>query len=292
MKRFIIISIIILTPILLAALYFLLLNHRPGKPGPLPVHTEQEVRIGALNIAWLGFNRDAATTASVLAESAVSNNLDVILLQEYREHWQFDEKAFAAVFKKNYKYISIEGECACISKYPIASHKRVKFEDLSDSFSDILITLPGKRNVEIFAVHLMTTGVNNFIDGMIPPEVAGLGALKTFLGNSDIRKNQALSLARRAERTLNPLIIAGDFNSVPYSAPYRKMTSVSLKDSFLEAGHGSGSTYRSLGDILRIDYIFHNGDLECIDSRIIDDEISDHKMMVSSFVFAEEGSAE
>ena len=292
MKRFLIISIIILTPFLLAALYFMMLNNRPGKPGPVPAHTEQELRIGALNIAWLGFNSDAVTTASVLAESAVLNSLDVILLQEYKEHWQFDEKAFAAIFKKNYKYVSIEGECACISRYPIASHKRVKYEDLSDSFSDIVITLPDKRSVEIFAVHLMSTGVNNFIDGMVPPDVAGMGAIGTFLGNSDIRKNQAVSLARRVERTLNPLIIAGDFNCVPYAAPYRKITSASLKDSFLEAGHGAGSTYRELGDLVRIDCIFHSEDFVCIDSRIIDDQISDHKMMVSSFVFAEEGSEE
>lgn len=288
MKRIIIISAIILTPIALVVLYLLLLNSRPGKPGPLPEHTEQELRVGALNIAWLGFNKDARTTASVLAESAVENALDVILLQEYREHWQFDEKEFAAVFKKDYKYVSIEGECACISKYPITSHKRVKFEDFSDSFSDILISVPGKRTVEIFAVHLMSTGLNNFTDGRIPEDVAGVGAIGTFLGNSDIRNNQAVSLSRRVERTLNPLIIAGDFNCVPYGTPYRKMTSVSMKDSFLEVGHGPGATYRRMGNLFRIDYIFHNSDLECIDSRIIDDEISDHKMVVSSFVFSTE----
>ena len=37
---------------------------------------------------------------------------------------------------------------------------------------------------------------------------------------------------------------------------------------------------------MRIDYIFYSDDFVCIDSRIIDDYISDHKMVVSSFLMA------
>lgn len=289
MKRLIAISVIILIPLALATMYFKLLNSRPGTPGPVPEHKEQELRIGALNICHLGFNSDASVSAGVLLESALENGIDVLLLQEYKSHWKFDEKDFKALFrKKGYKHVSIEGECACISRYPVSSHKRVKFEDLSDSFSDILITLPGKKTVEIFAVHLITTGLNKFMDGSVPEEVAGIGAFSTFMSNGKIRKSQAVSLARRIERTLNPLIVAGDFNCVPWSAPYRQLTSVQMKDSFFEMGQGSGSTYRGIGDMLRIDYIFHGSEFECTDSRIIDDEISDHKMVVSTFVLSDE----
>ncbi|MGN1211500.1 MAG: endonuclease/exonuclease/phosphatase family protein [Candidatus Cryptobacteroides sp.] len=289
MKRFIVITVIILIPLALATMYFKLLNSRPGTPGPVPEHKEQELRIGALNICHLGFNSDASVSAGVLADSAQENEIDVILLQEYKSHWKFDEKDFKSLFrKKGYKHVSIEGECACISKFPISSHKRVKFEDLSDTFSNILVTLPGKRTVEIFAVHLMTTGLNNFTDGSVPQEVAGVGSVSTFLSNGKIRKNQAVSLARRIERTLNPLIVAGDFNCVPWSAPYRQLTSAQMKDSFFEMGQGSGSTYRGIGDILRIDYIFYGSEFECTDSRVIDNEISDHKMVMSTFVLSDE----
>ena len=111
----------------------------------------------------------------------------------------------------------------------------------------------------------------------------GLGMALTFIQNGDIRKNQAISLARCTGTVNRPLIIAGDFNCLPWAAPYRQMHSAGLKDSFHEVGHGSGSTYRNLGNFARIDYIFYNDDLVCTDSRIVDDLISDHKMMVSTF---------
>ncbi|MGN1046109.1 MAG: endonuclease/exonuclease/phosphatase family protein [Candidatus Cryptobacteroides sp.] len=279
---------IVVVPVLLLTMYFFLLNNRPGKPGPLPERIKGELRIGTLNVCWMAFNKDASVTADVIAASAQQNDLDILLLQEYKPHWNFDEKAFRAVFRGRYKYVSIEDECVCISRYPLKSHKRVRFEDMSDNFSDIVVSLPGGKEVEIFCVHLITTGINNFMSEDIPLDVAEIGAAGTFLGNSAIRKNQAVSLAHRVEKVARELIVAGDFNCVPGMAPYRQMLSASLKDSFLSAGKGKGSTYRGFGDLFRIDYIFYGPGLECLDSRVVDDGTSDHKMVVGSFVFAGE----
>lgn len=291
MKRTIILLLIVLIPLALAVSYVFVLNNRPGKPEPMPLHENEDIRIGALNINWLSFNNNASVTADVLLRSARENELDVLLLQEYKSHWQLDEKAFSKLFKGEYKYVSIQGECACISRFPIKEHKRTKFEDLSDSFSDIVLTLPGNRSVEIMAVHLMTTGISGFASSGAPDTAMGLGMVLTFIQNGDIRKNQAISLAHRAATVNRPLIIAGDFNCLPWAAPYREIHSAGLKDSFHDLGHGSGSTYRNLGNFARIDYMFYNDDFICTDSRIIDDLISDHKMVVSTFrmVQKEEG---
>ncbi|MGM9785455.1 MAG: endonuclease/exonuclease/phosphatase family protein [Candidatus Cryptobacteroides sp.] len=291
MKR-LLITLLILTPFVLAALYVFLLNNRPGESGTVPARQEQELRVGALNINWLGFNGNASMTTETLVASARANDLDIILLQEYKEHWDLDEKAFKAFFKKDYKHVSIEGECACISRYPITSHKRVKFDDFSDNFSDIKVKLPGGQVVEIFAVHLITTGINNFAGANAPQAMAGMEATYTFFGNGNIRKNQAVSLANRIRNVECPLIVAGDFNCVPASAPYRELISASMKDSFFEAGHGKGATYRGLGDFFRIDYIFYGSGLECTDCRIVDDGISDHRMVMASFVPGVEDEAE
>ncbi|MGN1221114.1 MAG: endonuclease/exonuclease/phosphatase family protein [Candidatus Cryptobacteroides sp.] len=291
MKRTIIILLIVLIPLALAVSYVFVLNNRPGKPEPMLQHEKEDIRIGALNINFLSFNNNASLTADVLLRSAMENELDVLLLQEYKSHWQLDEKAFSKLFKGEYKYVSIQGECACISRFPVKEHKRMKFDDLSDSFSDIVLTLPGDRNVEIMAVHLMTTGISGFASSGAPDTAMGLGMALTFMQNGDIRKNQAISLARRSGTVNRPLIVAGDFNCLPWSAPYRQINSAGLKDSFHDLGHGSGSTYRNLGNFARIDYIFYNDVFVCTDSRIIDNQISDHKMMVSTFrmVKQEEG---
>lgn len=286
MKKSIIISAIVLVPLVCTGLYFFLCNNRPGTVCPQPEHTPEMLRIGALNINWMSFNSDPEMTAGKLLQSAVENELDLILLQEYKESWNFDDKAFRKLFRKEYRHIDMEGECAIISKYPIASHKRVKFDDFSDTFSEIELKLPSGQIIKVLAVHLMTTGINNFTTGDMAKSISGVDVAYTFFGNGDIRKNQGVSLHRRAAAATLPLIIAGDFNCVPFSAPYRMMMDAGLKDSFFEAGRGSGSTYRGMGDLMRIDYIFYSDDFVCIDSRIIDDYISDHKMVVSSFLMA------
>lgn len=282
--------LLILSPFLLAAAYVLLLNDRPGTLTALPEHQKNEIRVGTLNANWLSFNSDASLTAKHLLSSAQAHKLDILLLQEYKSHWQLDEKAFTALFRKEFKYISIEDECVCLSKFPILSHKRIKYEDFSDNFSDLILQLPNGKKLRILEVHLMTTGINNFTDPNAPHAISGVGVGYTFFGNSAIRKNQSLSLVNYAENISSPLIIAGDFNCVPFSTPYRKMLLMNLKDSFFEMGKGKGSTYRGLKDLFRIDYIFYNEKLFCTDCRIVDDGISDHKMLVSTFTLNEEST--
>ncbi len=282
MKRRIFVIVLVLIPFVLLFLYFFLLNNRPGTPLPLLEHSEGELRVATLNINWLGFNKKADATARRLAASARENSIDVLLLLEYKEHWNFKQKEFAAIFRKDYPYFSVEDECVCISRYPIKSHKRVKYCDMSGSFSDIKLTIDKDSELRVFAVHLVTTGINSFTNDDV--EIVAQGVWSTYFGNSEIRRNQAVSLSEKIGYVRTPLLVMGDFNSVPGSFPYRKMLSASLKDSFLSNGKGNGSTYRYLYDLFRIDYIFYNDDLECISSHIVDDEISDHKMVVSSFL--------
>lgn len=282
MKRKIFVLVLILIPFVLLFLYLFLLNSRPGAPLPLAEHSKGELRVATLNINWLGFNKKADATARRLASSAKENAIDVLLLQEYKEHWNFNKREFAALFRKEYPYFSVEDECVCLSKFPIKSHKRVKYSDMSGSFSDIKLVLDKDSDLRIFAVHLVTTGINNFSGDDV--EIVAQGVWSTYFGNSEIRRNQAVSLSEKIGYVRTPLLVMGDFNSVPGCFPYRKMLSASLKDSFLSKGKGNGSTYRYLYDLFRIDYIFYNDDLECISSHIVDDEISDHKMVVSSFV--------
>lgn len=283
MRKKICITIVILVlalPAGLAAVFHFLLNNRPGSPAPLPAKAETEFRVGILNINWLNFNHDPEYTTARLASSILENDIDIVLLQEYKCRWQFADEDFISHFPQ--MHLSIQGECACISRFPVISHDRVKYDDLSDSFSDLEIQLPCGRLLRMFGAHLVTTGVNNFKRS---DRFAGTGLVWTLLNNGEIRKNQALSLSRRCGSVRGPLVVAGDFNCIPGASPYRKMRSVPLKDSFLSLGKGKGATYRNLKDQFRIDYIFYNKDLECTDSRIIDDGISDHRMVVSTFRF-------
>ena len=110
-----------------------------------------------------------------------------------------------------------------------------------------------------------------------------LQALATVLsGNDKVRESQAMTVRRKIEAIEGPAIVAGDFNSIPLSRPYRIVKGKSLADTYMEKGHGKGSTFRFLYDLLKIDYIMHSRHFECIDCVILNDYISDHRMIVST----------
>lgn len=275
MKRKLFILIIFLLPVALCLGFVFLLNSRPGHtPAEIP---PSDIRVGSLNVIYLSYNRNPRATAECLLQTAKDEKLDVLLLQEYKSHWDFDTTEFKKIFRKDFPYISIKDECACISRYPIKRHKRARYADFSGKYSDLSLDLPSEQDLRIFAVHMITTGVN-----------AERVSFTTLRGNAEIRENQAESLKRSVETVNSALLVAGDFNSVAGSKVYRKLLRAGLSDSFFKAGHGKGSTYREGVDFLRIDYIFNNAALKCVDSRVVDKGISDHKMIVSSFNFVKQ----
>lgn len=275
MKRKLFILIIFLLPVALCLGFVFLLNSRPGQtPAEIP---PSDIRVGSLNVIYLSYNRNPRVTTECLLQTAKEEKLDVLLLQEYKSHWDFDTTEFKTIFRKDFPYISIKDECACISRYPIKRHKRARYADFSGKYSDLSLDLPSEQDLRIFAVHMITTGVN-----------AERVSFTTLRGNAEIRENQAESLKRSVETVNSALLVAGDFNSVAGSKVYRKLLRAGLSDSFFKAGHGKGSTYREGVDFLRIDYIFNNEALNCVDSRVVDKGISDHKMIVSSFNFVKQ----
>lgn len=275
MKRKLFILIIFLLPAVLCLGFVFLLNNRPGQtPAEIP---PSDIRVGSLNVIYLSYNHNPRATAECLLQTAKEEKLDVLLLQEYKSHWDFDTTEFKKIFRKDFPYISIKDECACVSRYPIKRHKRARYADFSGKYSDLSLDLTSEQDLRIFAVHMITTGVN-----------AERVSFTTLRGNAEIRENQAESLKRSVEAVSSALLVAGDFNSVAGSKVYRKLLRAGLSDSFFKAGHGKGSTYREGVDFLRIDYIFNNEALNCVDSRVVDKGISDHKMIVSSFNFVKQ----
>lgn len=59
-----------------------------------------------------------------------------------------------------------------------------------------------------------------------------------------------------------PVIVGGDFNSVPNSYEYYTINSI-LKDAFLEAGSGSATSFHDYKFPIRIDYLFTSKEIKC-----------------------------
>jgi endonuclease/exonuclease/phosphatase family metal-dependent hydrolase len=74
--------------------------------------------------------------------------------------------------------------------------------------------------------------------------------------NAVVRGQQAEYISTIVDDTHYPIVVCGDFNSLPSEYAYRKTKGDKLEDGFRMAGSGYMYTYRYLKHLLRIDYIF------------------------------------
>lgn len=84
-----------------------------------------------------------------------------------------------------------------------------------------------------------------------------------------------------------PVIVAGDFNSVPNSYEYYHL-SEGLEDAFITAGKGSATSFHDYKFPIRIDYVFSSKSLKAL-SYVVDRSvsISDHYPVIAEFSVSE-----
>ena len=274
----------------------------PGTPFALK-KKENILRVLSWNVK--GFN--GITNASNLklrsedmAYSIQKWNPDIICLQEYNTNERPDDIAnHANYFSKKYPYnfFSKDFQVAqndyfsgsiIFSKYKILSAERISFTNGS------LITaiiLKGDDTIQIFTTHLASFRFKqNDFDAMDQSSVANSISLNGKKGV--FRKMRAAFMQRAIEaelvkenlaKTNYPAIITGDFNDVPGSYTYKTIKG-NWQDAFLEKGFGVGASFLGLSPTLRIDYILANSPWELRGWESIDENLSDHHMIMADLV--------
>ncbi|SDE75587.1 endonuclease/exonuclease/phosphatase family protein [Epilithonimonas hungarica] len=80
-----------------------------------------------------------------------------------------------------------------------------------------------------------------------------------------------------------PVIVAGDFNAVPNSYEYYKV-SEDLQDVFLKVGRGSGTSFHDFKFPLKIDHVFASESITAINYKVDRSvRISDHFPVIAEF---------
>lgn len=102
--------------------------------------------------------------------------------------------------------------------------------------------------------------------------------------NSRIRAQQVREIRAVIDSTHYPVIVAGDFNDTPSSYTYRRLKG-DMTDGFRAVGNGFGGTFRYLGGVLRIDYIFYDDRFAGAGYYMLQDDVSDHKAVVAELRF-------
>ncbi|HUQ96249.1 MAG TPA: endonuclease/exonuclease/phosphatase family protein [Chitinophagaceae bacterium] len=94
------------------------------------------------------------------------------------------------------------------------------------------------------------------------------------------RAQQADIVKEQLSRSPHPVVITGDFNDVPNSYTYFKI-SEGLQDPFLKRGFGIGRTFASLSSTLRIDHILVSPQFDVLQFNRQIRSLSDHYMIVA-----------
>lgn len=203
-------------------------------------------------------------------------NADINCFQEFANRGRYvremrSKGVYNLVFDKNTSRLAIA------SKYPILKHGLL-FQDKKYNnimFADLLVAKGD--TLRVYNAHLQSMGITHTNPEYYEDLVSEYDDAKAkFLRGASIRAEQISVLLKHAETCSYPILIAGDFNDVPYSYNYFKVRR-NFSNAFEEAGSGFGFTYNGDLPFLRIDNQFFNEELQVHSFQTIDSvDYSDH----------------
>ncbi len=174
---------------------------------------------------------------------------EILVLQEYKRDKQTDFSQYS------YKHIVLKGKrrkagLAIYSKYKIIAKGNLNFKNTYNNaiWADIVVN---KDTLRIYNVHLQSYKVVK-PENLVEQDKKAVG--NKFRRVFEKQYQQAALVAQHANKSLYPVVVAGDFNNTAFSASYHVLKD-GRKDAFVEAGEGYGMTWRYKWVPLRIDFI-------------------------------------
>lgn len=268
----------------------------------------QQVQVYTLKVATLNahsFGKEwTCVSTKQLAHYLSEQEVDIVCFQEFgkgSESYPID--SINAAFR-NWPYraipISPTGhnclQLAVFSRYPINNNVLFPFQQTANCALWCDINVAGSM-IRLFNLHLQTTSVSSNLK-KIKESVTHINLLSNtlyeiaYLGYDmqncfSMRSQQAHYIHAKIKESPHPVIVCGDFNSLPSSYVYRTILGNELKDGFCNAGKGYMYTYRNFKHLLRIDYIFTSSKFRTLEyySPNIDFH-SDHNLVISTLKYS------
>lgn len=185
-----------------------------------------------------------------------NEDADILCFQEY-----YPLKNISSRISQNGKYkVSMNKDrfhVAIYSKFPIIKDGFILPEAHFNNirYADLKVN---DDTIRVYNVHLESMGIN-------PDKIQDPESIKQeyedvknrFVSASTNRTEQIKTLFKHVESCPYPVLIAGDFNDVPFSYNYFQFKS-KFKNAFEEVGSGFGVTYNGKIPLLRIDNQFYS----------------------------------
>ena len=256
-----------------------------------------DIRIMTYNVHTF---RDASWNSSIDRISRYVRRVDpdILAIQEYYASSSTPADTISAMMG-DYPYSKVfhirrgqrHGEgygLALYSRYKIARSYEILFDDQSNGclYADLVID---NDTVRLFNCHMQTTDITDtdiaLVEGVEQEKrqvkTGFLRIVEKLKTNGVKRSSQARIIASQVRMSPYPVILCGDFNDVPASYTYRKM-SQGLYDGFKEAGRGYAHSFRELHGLFNVDYIFYSPYcFECVSYGSPSRPYSDHDPVVA-----------
>lgn len=186
---------------------------------------------------------------------------------------------------ENLKYSSISNVIFFYSKYKIISQKTwIKNENAYAKSYDIEINGKIYRFINIYLQPFyLNKAMVKPTENQVENEHKFRNLIKRMVPTFKAHQEQ-ISLAREAiETSPYPIIMTGDFNSVPNSYEYYHLGE-NLQDAFEVAGSGSATSFHDYKFPIRIDYIFASKEIEPVSYKVDrSSKLSDHFPVIATF---------
>ena len=175
--------------------------------------------------------------------------------------------------------IGAEFGLAIFSRFPIVRRGTIPFGKLTQNhamWADLVRPpAPGRPcpdTVRIFNLHLQSMSLAEGDIVAASTTKAGLrnkapGLLRRFRNGAVARARQTDTVLARVRRSPYPVLLAGDFNDLPYSYPYSQFAGA-LQNAWATVGLGLGATYHGRLPGLRIDHQFASRQWRVLGCRV------------------------
>lgn len=237
-------------------------------------------RKGGSEIKVVSFNTRAGRVGNKELEPYLkSQNADVLLLQEDAGiKYQFE----------GYQKANPGGGLTILTRHKILKQQIIEPQDgelrIPGLLADIEIKGKTYRFIDIylnpFRFQKEMVKLNGDTDN---DEQKIKDVVKRLIPTFKKHQDQVTLIREAIDNSPYPVILAGDFNSVPNSYEYYHLSD-GLEDAFVEAGRGSATSFHDYKFPIRIDYIFSSKTVRAISYKVDRSvSISDHYPVTVKF---------
>jgi endonuclease/exonuclease/phosphatase family metal-dependent hydrolase len=233
---------------------------------------------------------------ATIPETIIAQKPDIICLQEFNNS---DVQNNLSPFQKSYPYYyfsrdykrarqNYQAGCIIFSKYPITDSGKIPYPGISSESLIYADVQTPRKVIRVFTTHLQSFKFKkedyNDIETIKSTQTKVLPASKSIIEKMKLaytKKGEQANIVRKAlDNSPHPGVICGDFNDVPNSYTYFHIRK-DWQDVFLATSLGIGRTYLALAPTLRIDYILPDKNFYILQSDLVDEDLSDHLMLVA-----------